>query len=161
METPVQHSGETRGAAAELRRQPRRAGEYVTSSPHFFRLIKRACGVLLASLLLLAAVVPAPLLTPADPASPPNPAKSAWFLLWTQELVSHGTALAWLITALAVWFFSLPWCGRREAPVAAVWFGRERWLTSWGVLAAFAAIIVLTVVAMFFRGENWSLVSPF
>lgn len=160
METPVHH-GETRGPAAELRRQSRGTGEYVRSSPHFFRLIKRAFGALLVSLLLLAAVVPAPLLAPADPATPPNPAKSAWFLLWTQELVSHGTALAWLITALAGWFLCLPWCGRREAPVAAVWFGRDRRLTSWGVLAAFAAITVLTVLAMFFRGENWSLVSPF
>ena len=47
-----------------------------------------------AVLLLLAALVPAPLETPADPAHAPNPAKSAWFLLWIQELVSYSTLAA-------------------------------------------------------------------
>ena len=70
---------------------------FVKSSPRFFRLINRSLWLLTASLLVLAAYVPAPLQTAADPAVTPNPAKSAWFLLWTQELVSYSR---WMIYPL-------------------------------------------------------------
>ena len=61
--------------------------EYVHSDPHFFRLIKVAMAFGLVLLLLLAAVIPAPLEGPADISRVPNPVKSAWFLMWIQELV--------------------------------------------------------------------------
>ena len=64
--------------------------QYVKSSPHFFRPVGRSMLLGVAVLLLLAALVPAPLETPADPAHAPNPAKSAWFLLWIQS--SSATA---------------------------------------------------------------------
>ncbi len=74
---------------------------YVKSSPHFFRPVGRSMLLGLAVLLLLAALVPAPLETPADPAHAPNPAKSAWFLLWIQELVSYSTLAIYVAVALA------------------------------------------------------------
>ena len=58
---------------------------FVKSSPHFFRLISRSFWLLIVSLLIAAAFIPAPLQTAADPALTPNPVKSAWFLLWIQE----------------------------------------------------------------------------
>ncbi|MBI5655355.1 MAG: cytochrome B6, partial [Geobacter sp.] len=65
--------------------------DFVKSSPHFFRLIYGALLIFLVLALCGGALLPAPLLGPADPGNPPNPAKSAWFLLWIQELVSYGT----------------------------------------------------------------------
>ena len=72
---------------------------FVKSSPHFFRLIFRSFWLLLVSLLLLALFVPAPLQTAADPSTTPNPAKSAWFLLWIQELVSWSRLMIWPVMA--------------------------------------------------------------
>jgi len=144
----------------DLRRGPRGSGEYVRSSPHFFRPVKRAFWGGILALALLALAVPAPLLEPANPAAPPNPAKSAWFLLWTQELVSHGNGFAWLIVALSVWFLVLPWQGKHH-PDRAAWFGKGNRAAAWTTIAVFAFILFLTLLAMFFRGENWLLVSPF
>lgn len=144
----------------DLRRGHRGSGEYVRSSPHFFRPVKLAFWGGMLALALLALVIPAPLLDPANPAAPPNPAKSAWFLLWTQELVSHGNGFAWLIVVLSVWSLALPWCGKHR-PERAVWIGAGNRAAAWTTVAVFAFILFLTVIAMFFRGENWSFVSPF
>jgi ABC-type uncharacterized transport system permease subunit len=75
--------------------------QYVKSSPHFFRPVTRVMLLGIAVLLVVAALVPAPLETPADPAHAPNPAKSAWFLLWIQELVSYSTLAIYVALALA------------------------------------------------------------
>ncbi|QSV47251.1 selenite/tellurite reduction operon b-type cytochrome membrane protein ExtQ [Geobacter benzoatilyticus] len=144
----------------DMRRGPRGSGEYVRSSPCFFRLVKRAFWGGMVALALLAVVIPAPLLDPANPGAPPNPAKSAWFLLWTQEVVSHGNGFAWIIVGLSLWFMALPWLGKHR-PERAVWFGEGNRAVAWTTIAVFAAIVSMTVLAMFFRGENWSLVSPF
>lgn len=144
----------------DLRRKSRGSGEYVRSSPNFFRLVKRAFWGGLVVLALLAMVIPAPLLDPANPGAPPNPAKSAWFLLWTQEVVSHGNGFAWIIVGLSLWFLALPWLGTHH-PERAVWFGEGNRSVAWATIAVFAAIVSMTVLAMFFRGGNWSLVSPF
>ena len=82
---------------------------YVRSSPHFFRPVGRSMLLALAVLLVLSALLPAPLETPADPAHAPNPAKSAWFLLWIQELVSYGTLAIYVAVALAAFLVALPW----------------------------------------------------
>ena len=52
------------------------------------------------ALLLLAWLFPAPLQEAADVTRVPNPARSAWFLLWMQELISYSAALVYLIAAL-------------------------------------------------------------
>lgn len=133
---------------------------YLRSSPHFFRLVKRAFAAAVATLLLLAWFIPAPLQEAADFARVPNPSRSAWFLLWMQELVSYSSALVYLIAAMALFFGALPWLVGRPA-LAARWFaGDQRWINA-ATLVAFVGIVALTVVAMFFRGENWSLVWPF
>ena len=129
---------------------------YVKSSPHFFRPVGRSMLLGLAVLLLLAALVPAPLETPADPAHAPNPAKSAWFLLWIQELVSHGTAWMYAVLLLAGLFVALPWLRRAPAERAA-WFQPGERIVSWVVVAVMVLVVVLTFTAMFLRGENWAL----
>jgi len=133
---------------------------YVKSSPVFFQLIKRAFLGSVALLLVLAALIPAPLQEPAQLAIVPNPVKSAWFLLWIQELVSYRVWLIYplLLTGLA--FTALPWL-QRAAPETAVWFGPRHRLIAIAILALFLGIVLLTMIGLFFRGKNWALVWPF
>lgn len=133
----------------------------VPSAPHFFRLIRRAFVGAAAALLAGALLVPAPLQGPADPGRVPNPVKSAWFLLWTQELVSYSKELVWLLLLLLAAFVALPWWPVTRASEGARWLPREQWPATVFTLATFAAILALTVVAALFRGENWSLSLPF
>ncbi|MBL0226845.1 MAG: hypothetical protein IPQ16_15135 [Geobacteraceae bacterium] len=57
---------------------------------------------------MLAAFVPAPLQTAADPSLYPKPVKSAWFLLWIQELVSWSRFMIWPVLLLRLACFMLP-----------------------------------------------------
>jgi len=132
---------------------------YVRSSPHFFRPVGRAMLLGIAALLLLAALVPAPLETPADPSAAPNPAKSAWFLLWIQELVSYSTLAIYVAIALAVFLVALPWLPVPKLEHAR-WLPREHRLLALAVLAAALLVLVLTVVGLYFRGPDWRLVLP-
>lgn len=113
----------------------------------------------LAVLLVAAAFLPAPLQRAADPEHAPNPAKAAWFLLWIQELVSHGNAWIASVLALAVLTAALPWL--RRAPFAeAAWFRRGERLLALASGAIVVAIVVLTVIAMFYRGTQWRFAWP-
>jgi hypothetical protein len=134
---------------------------YVRSSPHFFRLVKAAFAVGLLALLGLALLAPAPLQAPADFGTVPNPSKSAWFLLWMQELVGYSSYMVYLIAALALYFALLPWLPGALPAERARWWPSEQSLVSWIALATFLGILVLTLLAMFFRGPNWAFVWPF
>ena len=134
--------------------------QYVKSSPHFFRPVGRAMLLGIAVLLLLAALVPAPLETPADPAHAPNPAKSAWFLLWIQELVSYSTLAIYVAVALAAFLVALPWLPVPKLEHAR-WLPREHRPLAVAVLAAALLVLVLTVVGLTLRGPDWRLVLPF
>jgi hypothetical protein len=133
---------------------------YVKASPHFFRPVGRSMLLGIAVLLLLAALVPAPLETPADPAHAPNPAKSAWFLLWIQELVSYSTLAIYVAVGLAALLVALPWLKVRRLEQAR-WLPREHWPLAVAVLAAAGLVLVLTVVGLCLRGPDWRLVLPF
>ncbi len=130
---------------------------FVKSSPVFFRLIVRSMYACAASLLLLAALIPAPLKEPANPAVTPNPAKSAWFLLWIQELVSWSRYMIFPVLLLAVLFLLLPWLPVGPRIHRARWFPAEQRTVSALTLILAVAILVLSVTAFFFRGINWSL----
>lgn len=130
---------------------------FVKSSPHFFRLIERSMLLLIVLLLLGSALLPAPLQEAANPALTPNPAKSAWFLLWTQELVSWSRLMIYPIMLLAVLFFLLPWLPVSGHVHRARWFHREQRAVNILTIIVFAAILLLTITALFFRGANWSL----
>ncbi len=130
---------------------------FVKSSPHLFRLIIRSYLALLTALLLLAALIPAPLQTAADPRVTPNPVRSAWFLLWIQELVSWSRFMIWPVLLLTVICFLLPWLPGQVRSHQAQWLlpGQRR-ISIAAVLLALT-LLLLTVIAMFFRGPNWSL----
>jgi len=133
---------------------------HLPASPWFFRPVKRAALACLAFLLVMAVLVPAPLETPADPGHAPNPAKSAWFLLWIQELVSYDTGAIYVAVVLAVLLVALPWLPRRPVEHAR-WLRRELWPVNVATLAAAALVLVLTLIGLYFRGANWAFVSPF
>ncbi len=134
---------------------------YVNSSPVFFRLVRRAMAAFAGLAFLLAAFVRAPLQEPADPGLVPNPVKSAWFLLWIQELVSYSNLLVYPALLLLVAFFLLPRIPGGVRPEKAEWRLRGSSPAQIAVLAAFLLIAALTVVAAYFRGENWEFVLPF
>jgi hypothetical protein len=130
---------------------------FIKSSPYFFRLIYRALFALAATLLLLAALLPAPLSEQANPALTPNSVKSAWFLLWIQELVSWSRFMIYPVILLMSLFLLLPWLPGSAHTHRASWFPREQRLLSAITVITVAVIAALTIVAMFFRGSNWSL----
>ncbi len=132
--------------------------DYLKSSPYFFRIIKIAFVVLAIVLLVLAVFIPAPLQGPADISRVPNPSKSAWFLMWTQELVSYSSLMVYLILALGLFFLVLPWFPCSRSAERARWFPRDQRLVNVLTVLSFVGIVLLTVIAMFFRGENWSFV---
>lgn len=133
----------------------------VKSSPHFFRPVKVSMLLLVGALIGLAWLIPAPLQEQADIARVPNPVKSAWFLLWIQELVSYSKYLIYLVLALTPLFLFLPWLPIGTPAAKATWFPKEQRLVTVTALALAAAVLALTLVALFFRGPNWQLVAPF
>jgi hypothetical protein len=134
---------------------------YVKSSPRFFRLIERSALLLVALLLLLAPLIPAPLQEAADPARTPNPVKSAWFLLWIQELVSWSRTMIWPVILLGCIFLFLPWLPGTGHVYPARWFPREQRAINLLVVFVFIAIVGLTSIALLFRGENWAFTVTF
>jgi hypothetical protein len=131
---------------------------FVKSSPTFFRLISRSFWMLIMALLTLAAFVPAPLQTAADPSLTPNPVKSAWFLLWIQELVSWSRFMIWPVMLLTAVCFLLPWLPGQLREHHARWFPPGQRLISTAAVLVTVTLLVLTVIALFFRRLNWSLV---
>jgi hypothetical protein len=130
---------------------------FVKSSPHFFRPIKRAMLIFTLILLALAALCPAPLKEAANPALTPNPVKSAWFLLWIQEVVSWSRLMIWPVACLAIMAFLLPWLPGQTRSHYAGWFLPGQRRVAITALVLCAAVLALTATAMFLRGANWSL----
>jgi len=132
----------------------------VQTSPFFFRRIAWA-GIAFSLVLLLGGeFVPAPLDEPANPAMAPNPAKSAWFLLWIQEIVSYTNDMMLLVLFLAGWLVALPYMPLSPTVEKARWFPREQVVVNVFTLILLCAVLTLTVIAAFFRGEDWKLVLP-
>lgn len=132
--------------------------DYIKSSPYFFRIIKLSFAALVVVLLVLAFFIPAPLQGPADISHVPNPSKSAWFLMWTQELVSYSSLMVYPILGLGLIFLFLPWLPISPRTEQACWLGKDQRIVNILALLSFIGIILLTVIAMYFRGENWSFV---
>jgi hypothetical protein len=135
--------------------------DYIKSSPHFFHLIKVSAVLFCGMVIVLAFFIPAPLQGPADIRHVPNPVKSAWFLLWIQELVSYSNYLSWLVAAIGGFFLLLPWLPISPPAIRAGWFAGDQRFVTFLTIASLGLIVSLTVVALFFRGENWSFIAPF
>jgi hypothetical protein len=134
--------------------------DYIKSSPRFFRLIKISAALFCGVVVALAFFITAPLQAPADIRHVPNPVKSAWFLLWIQELVSHSNYLSYLVAAIGGFFLLLPWLPISPPASRARWFSGDQLPVTALTILTFVAIVALTIIAMFFRGENWLFIAP-
>ena len=134
--------------------------DYIRSAPRFFRLIGLTAALGCALLFILAGIIPAPLQEAANPVLVPNPVKSGWFLLWIQELVSWSKYWVYGVLIAGGWLVGLPWLGRQQASVQARWWPQERRVSTVLFVLLILAILLLTVLASWFRGENWELVLP-
>jgi hypothetical protein len=135
--------------------------DFLPSSPHLFRIVKIAMVLLVGILLLLAIVVPAPLNEPANITQTPNPAKAAWFFLWVQELASYSKYLVYMIISIGLFFLLLPFLPGISEAKQAKWLPKDQQWVNTVALIVFFGISALTIIAMFFRGENWAFVSLF
>ena len=131
--------------------------ERVLASPYFFRLIFITIAVTVAVISALAIVFGAPIQPPAEPHNVPNPSKSAWFLLWMQEIVSYNLKFVYLIALFYFGFLFLPFLIRRPAESYARWLDGRFAVSNVITALVFLFIVVLTVIAYFFRGEYWRL----
>jgi len=115
--------------------------------------------LLVGALLLLAVIVPAPLQDPGNLEKSLNPVKAAWFFLWIQELASYSTKMIYIIILLGICFFLLPYLPGISESEQARWLPKDQQWVNIVTVFIFLCILALTVVAMFFRGENWAFVS--
>ena len=106
----------------------------------------------LAILVFLAFFVEAPLLEQANPSHPENPAKSAWYFLGIQELVSYSAfAGGLLVPVLFLYFmFSIPYKDREEKYVGQ-WFSGRHGLKVTRNAAILALLVVILQVFIMVR----------
>ena len=124
-------------------------------------MIKIAMVLLIGVLLLLAFVVPAPLQDPGNLSQAPNPVKAAWFFLWIQELASYSKYLVYIIMLVGLYFLLLPYLPGISEAKQAKWLPKDQQWINLVTLFTFLGILALTIIAMFFRGENWAFVYLF
>jgi quinol-cytochrome oxidoreductase complex cytochrome b subunit len=104
----------------------------------------------------------APLEQPVNVMHPPNPAKAPWYFLGLQEMVSYsafwgGIGIPGIMVAL---LFLAPYLDRGTQGVGK-WFAKERLLANTLFLTLAILNVIFIVIGTFFRGPNWTLVSPF
>ena len=135
--------------------------DYIPTSPFLFRIIKRAIVFLIGILLLLAFAIHAPLQTPGNLSQVPNPVKAAWFFLWIQELASYSKYLVYIIMLVGLYFLLLPYLPGISEAKQAKWLPKDQQWINIVTSIIFFGISALTVIAAFFRGENWAFVLLF
>jgi quinol-cytochrome oxidoreductase complex cytochrome b subunit len=132
------------------------ANTFVLTWPH---LLLRLLLLLQATLILV--FVPsllwdAPLLEIANPAHPPNPAKSPWYFLGLQEMVAHSAFWGGFVlpVALAVFLLILPYVDKNPAG-AGRWFCPTRRFAVGIFVFCLLAWVLLTLIGFWFRGPDW------
>jgi quinol-cytochrome oxidoreductase complex cytochrome b subunit len=115
----------------------------------------------IAVILIVSLAFNAPLEEPVNIMHPPNPAKAPWYFLGLQELVSYsafwgGVGIPGVFVLLLL---AAPYLDRRPGGVGK-WFSRERLLSNTVFIALVVVNVILIVIGTFFRGPNWSFVSP-
>jgi quinol-cytochrome oxidoreductase complex cytochrome b subunit len=129
---------------------------HIPSSPYFFRIIISAAFLLLFLISALSFFTNAPLLPPAEPYNAPNPSKSAWFLLWIQELVSYHVSLIFLAVIFFLGFCLMPFFVKKGEPFAK-WSFKRFLIPSLATLSVLLFIIALTLIAYYLRAEYWQI----
>ncbi|MBU2494250.1 MAG: cytochrome b N-terminal domain-containing protein [Bacteroidetes bacterium] len=137
--------------------------ELVMTYPNLL-IMEIIAGVIVFLLLLLMSVYfNAPLEELANPLKTPNPAKSPWYFIALQEIVSHTTAFwgGFFIPAAAIIILmAVPYI-KPDHNGVGVWFARERKKELIVFASALGLAILLTIIGQYFRGPGWSFVLPF
>ena len=118
--------------------------------------------VTVAALLVISLFFNAPLDEPVNMLHPPNPAKAPWYFLGLQELVSYSAFWGGVgVPGIEVGLLMLvPYIDRKVSGVGK-WFAKERFLAN-TLFITFALLnVIFIIIGTFFRGPNWTLVSPF
>ncbi|MDY6821619.1 MAG: cytochrome B6 [Deferribacterota bacterium] len=131
--------------------------KHIKSDPYFFKIIKYSSLFLIALILICSIFFDAPLMEKADIKNPPNPAKSAWFLLWIQEVVSYSIYYIYIVLIIFIFYLFLPLIRKNPSSHLARWFPKEDLLVSIFTILIIFIIIILTIIAYFFRGHDWIL----
>jgi quinol-cytochrome oxidoreductase complex cytochrome b subunit len=133
----------------------------VYSWPNLFIAELFCFALTVLAVLVVALVFQAPLEAPADPTHPPNPSKAPWYFLGLQEMVSYSAFWGGVgIPALfVVGLLLLPYLDRGTRGTG-LWFSRHRLLANTLFVLFLLVNLVLIVIGSFFRGPNWSLVTP-
>jgi quinol-cytochrome oxidoreductase complex cytochrome b subunit len=102
--------------------------------------------------LFIALLADAPLLEQANPSFPENPAKSPWYFLGIQELVSYSAFAGGMLIPVfyLVFLFSIPYRDREDRYVGE-WFSGRNGLMVVLRAAAFALLLVLLQVFIMIR----------
>lgn len=130
--------------------------KYIKSDPYFFKIIKISSIIMIIFILIGAYFFDAPLKEKAEPFNAPNPSKSAWFLLWTQELASYGSYYIYLIILFFIIYMVMPFF-IKKVPEHAIWFHKSYKVINILTTIILLIIITLTIIAYFFRKEYWLL----
>jgi cytochrome b-561 len=134
----------------------------VYSWPHLL-MAELFVFVLTVSLILVVSLAfSAPLEQPVNVMHPPNPAKAPWYFLGLQEMVSYsafwgGIGVPGIFVLLLL---VAPYIDRNPKGVGK-WFARERLLANTIFLTLVVLNVIFIVIGTFFRGPNWTFVSPF
>jgi quinol-cytochrome oxidoreductase complex cytochrome b subunit len=102
--------------------------------------------------LFIALLADAPLLEQANPSFPENPAKSPWYFLGIQELVSYSAFAGGLLIPVLylVFLFSIPYRDREDQYVGE-WFSGKKGLKVVWRSAAFAFLLVVIQLFIMIR----------
>lgn len=130
--------------------------KYIKSDPYFFKIIKISSVIMIVFILIGAYFFDAPLEEKAEPYNAPNPSKSAWFLLWTQELASYGSFYIYFIIFFFIFYMVMPFFVKK-VPESSVWFHSAYKFINILTTIILLIIITLTIIAYFFRKEYWLL----
>jgi quinol-cytochrome oxidoreductase complex cytochrome b subunit len=119
--------------------------------------------VLVVSLILVVSLAfHAPLEQPVNVMHPPNPAKAPWYFLGLQEMVSYSAFWGGIgvPTIFVLLLLAAPYIDRNPKGVGR-WFARERLLANTIFLSLAILNVIFIIIGTFFRGPNWTFVSPF
>jgi len=115
--------------------------------------------MVLVVVLFIALLADAPLLEQANPAFPENPAKSPWYFLGIQELVSYSAFAGGLLIPVLylVFLFSIPYRDREDKYVGQWFSGKDglKVVFRSGVFAFLLVVIQLFVMIRFGWLRDW------
>lgn len=121
---------------------------------------------ILALLLITGVILDAPLKIIANPNLPENPAKSPWYLLGIQEIVSYSAFMGGFVIPLLflTFLFSIPWLDRHAVYPQGTWFSgkngfRITWLSTLlcGVLTVMLVILSEWIILPGSPGSSFSI----